>query len=124
MIDALVSLFCRSNISAETLWDGGWLLRQLFPYSESEFNRHHLELLKVRTYDIFLAIPTRTRNILLRLHNVHKCIKVCVCFVGNVTLLLAICNNYFLLYENISAVDNLRKLSNLREDSNTKLHKI
>ncbi|GAU38004.1 hypothetical protein TSUD_205440, partial [Trifolium subterraneum] len=50
VIDALVSLFCRSNISAETLWEGGWLLRRLLPYSESEFNSHHLELLKV-SYD-------------------------------------------------------------------------
>ncbi|XP_057429268.1 protein TRANSPARENT TESTA 9-like isoform X2 [Lotus japonicus] len=47
VLDALVSLFCRSNISAETLWNGGWLLRQLLPYSEAEFNRHHLDLLKV-----------------------------------------------------------------------------
>ncbi|CAL5184575.1 unnamed protein product [Lathyrus oleraceus] len=47
VLDALVSLFCRSNISAETLWDGGWLLRQLFPYSESEFNNNHLKLLKI-----------------------------------------------------------------------------
>ncbi|KAI8565881.1 hypothetical protein RHMOL_Rhmol03G0295500 [Rhododendron molle] len=46
VLDALVSLFCRSNISAETLWDGGWLLRQLLPYSEAEFNSHHLKLLK------------------------------------------------------------------------------
>ncbi|KAH9805665.1 protein TRANSPARENT TESTA 9 [Citrus sinensis] len=46
VLDALVSLFCRSNISAETLWDGGWLLRQLLPYSEAEFNSHHHELLK------------------------------------------------------------------------------
>ncbi|KAF6155650.1 hypothetical protein GIB67_034745 [Kingdonia uniflora] len=46
VLDALVSLFCRSNISAETLWDGGWLLRQLLPYSEAEFNTHHLKLLK------------------------------------------------------------------------------
>ncbi|KAJ7955850.1 Protein CLEC16A like [Quillaja saponaria] len=46
VLDALVSLFCRSNISAETLWDGGWLLRQLLPYSKAEFNNHHLELLK------------------------------------------------------------------------------
>ncbi|XP_015900238.3 protein TRANSPARENT TESTA 9 [Ziziphus jujuba] len=45
VLDALVSLFCRSNISAETLWDGGWLLRQLLPYSEAEFNSHHLRLL-------------------------------------------------------------------------------
>ncbi|XP_052182421.1 protein TRANSPARENT TESTA 9 isoform X2 [Diospyros lotus] len=46
VLDALVSLFCRSNISAETLWDGGWLLRQLLPYSEAEFNSYHLKLLK------------------------------------------------------------------------------
>ncbi|CAL0330322.1 unnamed protein product [Lupinus luteus] len=45
LIDALVSLFCRSNISAETMWDGGWLLHQLLPYSGSEFNSNHLELL-------------------------------------------------------------------------------
>ncbi|XVF47599.1 hypothetical protein PTKIN_Ptkin03bG0123000 [Pterospermum kingtungense] len=46
VLDALVNLLCRSNISAETLWDGGWLLRQLLPYSEVEFKRHHLKLLK------------------------------------------------------------------------------
>ncbi|KAK3011430.1 hypothetical protein RJ639_012308, partial [Escallonia herrerae] len=46
VLDALVSLFCRSNISAETLWDGGWLLRQLLPYSKAEFNSNHLKLLK------------------------------------------------------------------------------
>ncbi|KAG5594760.1 hypothetical protein H5410_035992 [Solanum commersonii] len=46
VLDALVSLFCRSNISAETLWDGGWLLRQLLPYSKADFRSHHLELLK------------------------------------------------------------------------------
>ncbi|XP_051150372.1 protein TRANSPARENT TESTA 9 isoform X2 [Andrographis paniculata] len=46
VLDALVSLFCRSNVSAETLWDGGWLLRQLLPYSEAEFNCNHLRLLK------------------------------------------------------------------------------
>ncbi|KAL1819918.1 hypothetical protein ACET3Z_014787 [Daucus carota] len=46
VFDALVSLFCRSDISAETLWDGGWLLRQLLPYRETEFNNHHLNLLK------------------------------------------------------------------------------
>ncbi|XP_057792015.1 protein TRANSPARENT TESTA 9 isoform X2 [Salvia miltiorrhiza] len=45
VLDSLVSLFCRSNISAETLWDGGWLLRQLLPYSKAEFNSHHLTLL-------------------------------------------------------------------------------
>ncbi|KAK2969930.1 hypothetical protein RJ640_000459 [Escallonia rubra] len=46
VLDALVSLFCRSNISAETLWDGGWLLRQLLPYSKAEFNSNHLKLLE------------------------------------------------------------------------------
>ncbi|KAG6437762.1 hypothetical protein SASPL_102690 [Salvia splendens] len=46
VLDSLVSLFCRSNISAETLWDGGWLLRQLLPYSKAEFNSHHLTLLR------------------------------------------------------------------------------
>ncbi|MFS7967096.1 hypothetical protein Hanom_Chr09g00781711 [Helianthus anomalus] len=46
VLDALVSLFCRKNISADTLWDGGWLLRQLLPYSETMFNAHHLQSLK------------------------------------------------------------------------------
>ncbi|KAL8480263.1 hypothetical protein ACS0TY_026982 [Phlomoides rotata] len=46
VLDSLVNLFCRSNISAETLWDGGWLLRQLLPYSEAEFNCHHLRQLE------------------------------------------------------------------------------
>lgn len=60
VIDALVNLSCRTNISAEILWDGGWLLRQLLPYSVSEFNSHHLDLLKVRTDEAFLATPLRT----------------------------------------------------------------
>ncbi|VVA99608.1 unnamed protein product [Arabis nemorensis] len=47
VVDALVSLLCRENMSAETLWDGGWLLRQLLPYSEAEFNRKHLKMLNV-----------------------------------------------------------------------------
>ncbi|KAK9097477.1 hypothetical protein Sjap_022974 [Stephania japonica] len=46
VIDALLSLFCRSNISAETLWDGGWLLHQLLPYSEVEIGVHRLNMLK------------------------------------------------------------------------------
>ncbi|XP_057981362.1 protein TRANSPARENT TESTA 9 isoform X2 [Malania oleifera] len=45
VLDALVNLFCRSNISAETLWHGGWLLRQLLPYCVTEFNNHHVKLL-------------------------------------------------------------------------------
>ncbi|CAN4084970.1 unnamed protein product [Withania somnifera] len=50
VLDALVSLFCRSNISTETLWDGGWLLRQLLPYSEADFNSYHRKLLKDSFY--------------------------------------------------------------------------
>ncbi|XP_058068116.1 protein TRANSPARENT TESTA 9 isoform X2 [Magnolia sinica] len=46
VLDALASLLCRSGISAETLWDGGWLLRQLLPHSEEEFNSHHFKLLR------------------------------------------------------------------------------
>lgn len=47
VLDALVSLFCRSDVSAESLSEGCWLLRQLLPYSETEFNSHHLQLLRV-----------------------------------------------------------------------------
>lgn len=46
VLDALVSLLCRSSIPADTLWDGGWLLRQLLPHSEAEFNTYHLKSLK------------------------------------------------------------------------------
>ncbi|KAL5699620.1 hypothetical protein ACHQM5_030497 [Ranunculus cassubicifolius] len=47
VLDALVSLFCRSNISAESLLEGCWLSRQLLPYSDTEFNSHHLESIRV-----------------------------------------------------------------------------
>ncbi|TKY54515.1 hypothetical protein E2542_SST18924 [Spatholobus suberectus] len=63
VIDALVSLCCRSNISADILWDGGWLLRQLLPYSESEFNSHHLELLKVSYKNYASAFEEEVRGI-------------------------------------------------------------
>lgn len=56
MLDALVSLFCRSNVTAETMWEGGWLLRQLLPYSEAEFNSGHLKLLNVSFPIIRLSI--------------------------------------------------------------------
>ncbi|KAG6529824.1 hypothetical protein ZIOFF_012038 [Zingiber officinale] len=46
VLDALVSLFFRSNISAEILWLGGWLLRQLIPHGEGEFASSHLSRLK------------------------------------------------------------------------------
>ncbi|CAJ1975840.1 unnamed protein product [Sphenostylis stenocarpa] len=62
VLDALVSLFCRSNISAETLWDGGWLLRQLLPYSEAEFNHHHLELLQVSYKNSVSALVKEVRG--------------------------------------------------------------
>ncbi|XP_058113630.1 protein TRANSPARENT TESTA 9-like isoform X7 [Magnolia sinica] len=47
VLDALVSLLCRSDISAETLWVGGWLLRQLLPCCEEGFNNNPLKPLKV-----------------------------------------------------------------------------
>ncbi|KAK7329129.1 hypothetical protein VNO77_23275 [Canavalia gladiata] len=62
VLDALVSLLCRSNISSETLWDGGWLLRQLLPYSEAEFNSHHLELLKVSYKNSASALVKEVRG--------------------------------------------------------------
>lgn len=46
VLDALACLFCRCNLSAETLWIGGWLLRQLFPHGEQEFTFSHLQQLK------------------------------------------------------------------------------
>ncbi|XP_047249607.1 protein TRANSPARENT TESTA 9 isoform X2 [Capsicum annuum] len=62
VLDALVSLFCRSNISAETLWDGGWLLRQLLPYSEADFNSHHLKLLKDSFHSCTSSILDETKG--------------------------------------------------------------
>ncbi|KAJ6840358.1 uncharacterized protein M6B38_310315 [Iris pallida] len=46
VLDALVSLFCSSSLSSETLWTGGWLLRQLLPHGEEEFIANHLKQLK------------------------------------------------------------------------------
>ncbi|XP_020961230.1 uncharacterized protein LOC107648312 [Arachis ipaensis] len=63
VIDALVNLFYCSIISAETLWDGGWLLRQLFSYSESEFNNNYLELLKVSYNSCASALMEEARGI-------------------------------------------------------------
>ncbi|KAF7806685.1 protein TRANSPARENT TESTA 9-like [Senna tora] len=63
VLDALVSLFCRTTISADTLWDGGWLLRQLLPYSEAEFNIHHLESLKVSYKNCASALVEEARGI-------------------------------------------------------------
>ncbi|XP_073117626.1 protein TRANSPARENT TESTA 9 isoform X2 [Elaeis guineensis] len=46
VLDALVSLFCRSDVSADILWTGGWLLRQLLPHGEEEFTSLHLKRLR------------------------------------------------------------------------------
>ncbi|KAM0042820.1 hypothetical protein Hdeb2414_s0010g00334291 [Helianthus debilis subsp. tardiflorus] len=46
VLDVLIGLCCRTSISADALWDGGWLLRQLLPYCETEFNTHHSQSLK------------------------------------------------------------------------------
>ncbi|KAK6147411.1 hypothetical protein DH2020_018323 [Rehmannia glutinosa] len=62
VLDALVSLFCRSDISAETLWDGGWLLRQLLPHSEAEFSSHHLRLLKDSFHNCTNRVLEETRG--------------------------------------------------------------
>ncbi|WCJ42307.1 Protein TRANSPARENT TESTA 9 [Euphorbia peplus] len=63
VLDALVSLFCRPDIPAETLWDGGWLLRQLLPYSEAEFNNQHLKLLQDSYKNSVSAVIEETRGI-------------------------------------------------------------
>ncbi|KAJ4845753.1 Protein TRANSPARENT TESTA 9 [Turnera subulata] len=63
VLDALVSLLCRPSISSETLWDGGWLLRQLLPYSEAEFNSQHLKLLKEAYKDCAGALADEARGI-------------------------------------------------------------
>ncbi|XP_073052469.1 protein TRANSPARENT TESTA 9-like isoform X1 [Primulina eburnea] len=62
VLDTLVGLFCRSKISAETLWDGGWLLRQLLPHSEREFNRSHLGLLQDSLYNCSNRVLEETRG--------------------------------------------------------------
>ncbi|XP_062184774.1 protein TRANSPARENT TESTA 9-like isoform X1 [Phragmites australis] len=46
VLDALVSLFCRSNVSADVRLVGGWLFRQLLPHGEDEFTAFHLRRLK------------------------------------------------------------------------------
>lgn len=56
MLDALVALFCRSNVSADVRVVGGWLFRQLLPHGEEEFTAFHLKWLKVHTYCIIIPI--------------------------------------------------------------------
>ncbi|GLT97385.1 hypothetical protein SLE2022_149520 [Rubroshorea leprosula] len=60
---ALVNLLCRSDISAETLWDAGWLLRQLLPYSEGEFRSHHLKPLKDSHRKCTTALLEETKGV-------------------------------------------------------------
>ncbi|KAJ6296411.1 hypothetical protein OIU78_024293 [Salix suchowensis] len=62
VLNALVSLFCRSNISPETLWVGGWLFRQLLPYSVAEFNSQNLKLLKDSYKNCTCALLEETRG--------------------------------------------------------------
>ncbi|CAI9766435.1 unnamed protein product [Fraxinus pennsylvanica] len=62
VLDALVSLLCRSNISAETLWDGGWLLHQLLPHSKAEFNSHHARLLRDSLHNCTRRLLEDTRG--------------------------------------------------------------
>ncbi|KAL2533409.1 hypothetical protein Adt_06760 [Abeliophyllum distichum] len=62
VLDALVSLFCRSNISAETLWDGGWLFRQLLPHSKAEFKSHHARLLTDAFHNCTRRLLEETRG--------------------------------------------------------------
>ncbi|CAN1149747.1 Protein TRANSPARENT TESTA 9 [Linum perenne] len=62
VLDSLVSLFCRPGIPAEILWDGGWLLRQLLPYSGAEFNSQHLKLLKDSYRECSNALIKETRG--------------------------------------------------------------
>ncbi|OWM89043.1 hypothetical protein CDL15_Pgr023889 [Punica granatum] len=62
VLDVLVTLLCRSNISAETLWYGGWLLRQLLPYGEGEFSSHHLLTLKESYRESACALMGETRG--------------------------------------------------------------
>nr|GEU42903.1 zinc finger, CCHC-type [Tanacetum cinerariifolium] len=70
VLDALIKLFFRTNISTETLWDGGWLLRQLLPYSDTEFTTHQLQSLKITTTKV--KITGRNKDDLPGYKNDHK----------------------------------------------------
>ncbi|KAE8676636.1 Detected protein of unknown function [Hibiscus syriacus] len=63
VLDALVKLLCRSNIPTEILWDAGWLLRQLLPYSEAEFKSYHLKLSKDSYRNCRSALLQETKGI-------------------------------------------------------------
>ncbi|KAJ1699995.1 hypothetical protein LUZ63_008507 [Rhynchospora breviuscula] len=46
VLDSLVCLTCRSDVSSEVRWLGVWLLRQLLPHAGEEFTPSHLSQLK------------------------------------------------------------------------------
>ncbi|QHO37746.1 Pheophorbide a oxygenase [Arachis hypogaea] len=48
LLPVAVSITCWYLETDGTLWDGGWLLCQLLPYSESEFNSNHLKMVTGR----------------------------------------------------------------------------
>jgi hypothetical protein len=48
VLDSLVWLTCRSDVSSEVRWLGIWLVRQLLPHAGEEFTSSHLSQLKVR----------------------------------------------------------------------------
>jgi hypothetical protein len=49
VLDSLVWLTCRSDVSSEVRWLGVWLVRQLLPHAGEEFTSSHLSQLKVQT---------------------------------------------------------------------------
>ncbi|XLU30069.1 hypothetical protein S245_066135, partial [Arachis hypogaea] len=54
------SITCWYLETDETLWDGGWLLCQLLPYSESEFNSNHLKMKladKIAASSYYVVVP-------------------------------------------------------------------
>ncbi|KAL6851525.1 hypothetical protein ACP4OV_020458 [Aristida adscensionis] len=56
VLDALIALFCRSNVSADVRLVGGWLFRQLLPHGEDEFTAFHLRRLKDSHKDCSLKL--------------------------------------------------------------------
>lgn len=91
VLDALIDLFFRSDISAETLWVGGWLLRQLLPYSVEDSSRYHPELLKVR-WPVILMLYFVSRDchsqilgylICSFFHSMFTPFDACICGYGS-----------------------------------------
>ena len=58
VLDSLVRLTCRSDVSSEVRWLGVWLVRQLLPHAGEEFTSSHLSQLKVRIVVVpYLSLP-------------------------------------------------------------------